>query len=449
MSQELKTESSLFLKVFLIFFFTEEFSLLTHFPIPIVRTISSSVFLVVLAVIFSYYLLRDLQRRQISILLITLFPLILIPFLSAYQASDVFGQPFIYGFLAERTKFFILSPFLIIYLLDRGTLTIQDIEKYLVRFAAFYFIIALILYIFINPEIFANTSFVQISPTKGVRYNINQALIIILLFYSLYKVFESFKPIYAITVIAILVYLVVFVKGRSLLTTVFITLIHFTFIKLTPRQKLMFLSFSLLIFFGLGVFGLIFFQDRLSSVFSLFASALNVFVGDEAQDSSAASRVLQVDIAWNGFKDNPLLGNGFISSEWNEGFSGKYKYFFPSDVGWLGILFIHGTIGFIILNIPFIASFLFSRKIPTDQKTSFYNAIESFMIYIFFHSIFAAFSIKKIGMIAFPFAIIYYFRFKLNTYQLDSSKLTSSDYKTSHFGENQRERPSTSLNYDQ
>jgi O-antigen ligase len=427
MTKELKTESSLFLKIFLVFFFTEEFSLLTHVPIPFIKTISSTLYLMVLGIVFSYYLLRDFQKRQISMLLIILFPLILIPFISALQASNVFGQPFIYGFLAERTKFFILSPFLIMYLLDSGRLSIQELEKHLIQFAFIYFAIALFLYIFINPEYFSNTSFVRISPTKGVIYNINHALIIILLFYSLYKIFERFKPIYAITIIAIIIYLIVLVKGRSLLTTVFIAIIHFTFIKLSQKQKLLFLSISLMTLFGLGAFGLFFFQGRLSSVFDLFASALNVFVGDEAQDPSAASRVIQVDVAWSGFKDHPLLGNGFISSEWNEGFKGQYKYFFPSDVGWLGILFIHGIIGFLILNIPFIASFIFSRKIPNDQKTSFYNAIESFMLYIFFHSIFAAFSIKKIGMIAFPFAIIYFFRYQRNAGQVESSNVTTDD----------------------
>lgn len=411
MYQEITTQKPILLRLFLTFFIVVELNILAHVPIPGLLIVSDSLFLLILLSFFSYYVLQCMRYRQVNTLLICITLMLLVPFLSGIQGQRVFGQPFVYGFLAERTKFLIISPLLLVYLLDGGFLDLWTLEKVLIRIALIYFFTALFLYLFIDAQLFEGTSFVILSANKGARYNINQALVLILLFYSLYKGIEKLQLNYIALAVTILVYLFIFVKGRSLLFAVFIALVHLVFTRLAWRQRIAFLSFSIILLFVLGGVGLFFFSDNLDSIFSLFSSALSVVMGGEAQDGSAASRVIQVNIALDGIKQNPFLGNGFLSVQWNGGFAEKYRFFYPSDIGWLGLIYVNGIVGFVLLNVPFFLSWKYAQKMKKQPKDLFLKAIESFMFYLFIHSAFAGFAIKKIGIIALPFAIIYFYRY--------------------------------------
>ena len=415
MHQELTAQKPVLFRIFLVCFIVVEFNILMHVPVPGILVLSDSILLLILLSFYAYYVLMSLKYRQISVLLVVLSVMLLVPFVAGIQAQRVFQQPFIYGFLSERTKFLIISPLLLVYLLDAGYLNLLTLERVLIRVAFFYFFTALLLYVFIDPVLFESTNFVIISPNKGGRYNINQALVLILLFYSLYKTWDQLKIYYLILAVTILVYLVLFVKGRSLLFAVFVTIGYLVVVRLPWRQKVFFLSFSVLGLFVLGGVGLAFFSNELNSLFSLFGSAYSALTGGEAQDGSAASRIIQVDIALEGFRQNPILGNGFLSSQWQNGFQGQFRHFYPSDIGWLGLIYIHGLLGFVLLNLPFYLSWKYSRKLRKIKKGVFLKAIESFMLYLFIHSIFAGFAIKKIGMIVFPFAIIYFYYFLYST----------------------------------
>lgn len=411
MQSEAGIQQSIFIRLTLMFFLVVEFSLLTHVPVPGARVVSNSLFLLLLLVFFSYYLLKSLRESQFSILLVISVPILVVPFLSAYQAQQVFGQPFIFGFLADRTKFFILSPLLLVYLLEANILSIKTVERVLISLASAYFFIALFLYLVVDPELFRGTSFVIFSPQKGMRYNINHALVLILLFYSLYKTIDQMSIRHILLVVLILIYLLVLVKGRSLLVTLFVALMQIFLRRLTWRQRIAVLSFSILAVVIFGIVALFFFKEGVGNFITLFSSALDVVTGGEGQDASAKSRVIQADVAWEGVREHPLLGNGFLSSQWNDGFNSEFEHFYPSDIGWLGLLYVNGLVGFILLNIPFALSFWYSRKTPPETKDIFLKTMESFMFYLFLHSIFAAFAIKKIGIIVFPFAIIYFYRF--------------------------------------
>jgi hypothetical protein len=411
MQSEAGIRQSIFLRFILVFFLVVEFSLLMHVPVPGARVVSNSLFLLLLIAFFSFYLLKSLRERQFSILLVITVPILIVPFLSAYQAQQVFGQPFIFGFLADRIKFFIISPLLLVYLLETNVLTIKTVERALMSLASAYFFIALFLYLVVDPELFRGTSFVIFSAQKGMRYNINQALVLILLFYSFYKAVDQMSIRHIVLVVLILVYLFVLVKGRSLLVTVFVALMQIFLTRLAWRQRIAFLSFTILAVVLFGTVALFFFQEGVGNFVTLFSSALDVVTGGEGQDPSAKSRVFQAGVAWEGVKNHPLLGNGFLSSQWNGGFSSEFEHFYPSDIGWLGLLYVNGLIGFILLNVPFALSFWYSRKTAPENKDVFLKTMESFMFYLFLHSIFAAFAIKKIGIIVFPFAIIYFYRF--------------------------------------
>lgn len=332
------SKMSIYLRAFLVFFLVVEFSLLTHVPIPYISVISNPLFLLLLCVFVGFYIQKSIRDRQLPPpFFFLLIPILLIPFTSAYQPKSVFDQPFIYGFLAEKIKFFIPSIPLLTYLLEPERLDIKVIEKLVVSVSLIYFFTALSLYLFVNPEFFSESNFVNLSKVRGPRYNINQALIVSLFLYSIYKSTYELKLKYIPLIVTILFYLLIFVKGRSLLATLFVALLQFFFIKLTWRQKAIVAPVSIIILLFLTAFSHAFYRDELDSLIQLFSSAKNVFREGEFLDGAAALRVSQSIIAWDGIRENLLLGNGFLSHQWNGGFVGQFGRFFPSDIGWLGI----------------------------------------------------------------------------------------------------------------
>ena len=57
----------------------------------------------------------------------------MMPLVSAIQANKVFGQPMIYGLLAQRQLTMVLSAHFIATALGDGWISIEKFEKYFVR----------------------------------------------------------------------------------------------------------------------------------------------------------------------------------------------------------------------------------------------------------------------------------------------------------------------------
>ena len=400
-----------FLAIFITLLLVEQFSLIVHVPIPFVHQGLNTLFLVILLVFFVYYLLVLLRRREVSKLLLIILPIFFIPIFSGIQANTTFGQPFILGFLAERLKYYVIAALFIVHALENGWITIDFLQKILLRLSVGYFIIAAIIYLFVDPHWFIHTNFVAISPHKGVKFNINQFFILFLFFYALCQILYKNKMIYLLLMAGIILYLIVFIKGRSLMFSVFLATIIFSFRKLNLRFFLSFLSLSII---GVALLVAILFIVAPGIVemnLQLFTSALNVFLGGEVTDGSAASRITQSQTAWIGVREHFLLGNGTVSSRW-EGDRGEgYEHFYPSDIGWLGVLYLYGIIGFIVLMLPFFLGFIYRNKCKVHDNSVLYYTLQVTFLYVFIHQMFAGFAVKKYGTIIFIFALLYYYRY--------------------------------------
>src|SRR5690606_12721301 len=103
-------------------------------------------------------------------------------------------------------------------------------------------------------------------------------------------------------------------------------------------------------------------------------------------------------------------GNGFLSNQYNEGFSGMYDHFFPTDIGIMGNLFLYGIIGTLCFYLPFLAAFSY-RKFLRKNNDIFLMTCQYSMLFIFSQMFIAARNIQNMGLIMFIFAVIYYFRY--------------------------------------
>ncbi|MFC6639866.1 O-antigen ligase family protein [Sulfitobacter sediminilitoris] len=102
---------------------------------------------------------------------------------------------------------------------------------------------------------------------------------------------------------------------------------------------------------------LIFAPEFLQTLIEPFQNAIDVVLfGIETGEPSADARLFQTMEAWPMIIEHWLLGVGFLSARWNEGFLGQFTYFYPTDIGLLGALFVYGMLGMVIyLFVPYLA----------------------------------------------------------------------------------------------
>ncbi len=386
------------------------FSLLINVPIPFLYTALNQLALFSFVLFLGFYTMKSLGKKRASRLLILTLLLLIVPVFGAIQANIYFGQPLIYGLLAERVKLFATAGIVSLVMLENGFLDFKKMEQIVIRMAIVIFFLLFILNVFIPPELFEQYDFVIKTASKGYRYKLNQSLIVILYFYSLIRYVSEKDKKYLLMVLLILFYLVFLYKARSLT----LSLVLASSFYLVQKVKLQSFIYSTIISVTalsiLFYIGLILFPNQLNLVGTLFKSALNVFIGGEVTDSSAMSRISQFEVASTGIANHPIFGNGFLSSQWNNGWEGKYGHFYPSDIGWMGALYLYGIVGTLILCIPYFLSLKYALDLKKRkvEASHFVQGLFYTLLYFFIHSATAGFFVKKLGIIVFIFSLLYY-----------------------------------------
>ena len=87
----------------------------------------------------------------------------------------------------------------------------------------------------------------------------------------------------------------------------------------------------------------------------MFRDLYSIMVHGETAVGKFSVRGYETDIAVAGFLENPIFGKGKISPKWfTGGFHTFHGYFYPTDVGLIGTLFLFGIIGTILIYSQFI-----------------------------------------------------------------------------------------------
>ena len=382
------------------------FNVFTNLPIPNLSQLISLGFLTLQLSFLAFYTIRAIKAKQVNLYFILIIPILLIPLISALKANQVFGQPFYYGFFTERYKFDCILGLLLIYLIENSIVNFKLLKKVILNASYGVLFVFLILYLFVDPTLFIDTKLVVVSPYKGAIYKLGKTLLLLLYFFSLAKSLKKPK-VFNFFIMALVIFVVLFLaKARSFSLSVFITTLLFVLWRLRLDKKIVLFSFLFVAIPSIVLLIYLFYSEELSLIKDLFYSAFSVFLGGEVTDSSAASRVSQFQIAYEGFLAEPIFGCGSLSHLWNDGFNGVYGHFYPSDIGWMGVLFSYGVFGFIFLKIPFVFLFKF-RGFIRNTEDSFILSVFYTLIFLFLHGITAGYDISKVGMIFFLFSMVY------------------------------------------
>lgn len=392
-------------------FFANAFSIFGRVPNRIFVDVTSISFLFILLTHYVFEWYKAISLRKIKNITLIMLPFLMMPLVSAIQANKVFGQPMIYGLLAQRQLTMVLSAHFIATALGDGWISIEKFEKYFVRSLHIMLFIFLIFYMFVNPARFLDTDFVTLSPNKGYRYEFPDSCIYGLFLYSLFKIWVSKEKGWALSAVMSSFYILVYLMDRTQLiaiagTIAVYVIFNFSFPRIIRTAILAGVG-------GIITFGMLALvaPNFLEKNIKLYVTAVETLSGEKVAESSTYVRFMESQIALDGFVKHPMLGVGFLSARWNDGFRSLNKQFYPVDVGILGNLFVYGIIGTLIFYIPFYLTWKYNLKIKNKKDALLVSTI--YLILFQFADYFTAASNQKFfGIVAVYFGIVYYYRYR-------------------------------------
>ncbi|MCC7233642.1 MAG: hypothetical protein IT242_11925 [Bacteroidia bacterium] len=390
--------------------FSSTFRVFATLPLESLHQMLSTICIVFLCIFYVFNLILNFRDSRITRLDILMWVFILVNFFAAYQGHVVFRQPYYYGIMAQRSVLLSLSGILLITLLNHGWISIRQVERTFLILSLTLLVIFFFFFLFVNPLKFVDAEFVAYSPIRGYRYRFQFALVIMLLFYSLFKISHENKSRFYIVVGLILVYLVAFLQSRTTLVVLAFTILIYFIRNFTMKEKIR----NALLYGGIACIAIaLFFSLGYTSLFDkyqiLYQNVFNVFLGESPDEASSAVRYMEFNIALDYITKNPFLGNGFISNQWNGGWHEILGYFYPVDIGILGNIFVFGIIGTLIIYLPYYYSLSLSREVHSSHV--FFKTVEYMLLFFFLSMFFSAVNIRDSSSIMFLVCLLYYFRY--------------------------------------
>ncbi len=326
-----------------------------------------------LGVTFSFILLLTFKRYRFprDVRRLILYALAIIGYVllvPAIVANYVHGQPLTLGFVANRGVFLILVVLCFAFMLFSKRVTFKSLEVALVGLAWLNMILGSCTLLFLDPnefspEVFGN--FISDGDGKFNQFNLPKGYTLLGAFYYLFQGFYLRKNKEKYFCLLMFSYVILGGNHRALLITIALSLIIVIFLcralSQASRIKLIFQLLGLVSLFFIAI--MMFSPETILVRLASFSDALAV-IGGAAQvdDWSAGARIQQFSIALSGIPDHLFFGHGHLSNSFNDGYGGLYGYFHPSDIGLVGVVFIFGGIGTLLLLCQYIFYFRFCSK---------------------------------------------------------------------------------------
>ncbi len=392
-----------------VMFFILSFRVLARFPSGIFEALFICVVMITMLVSLREMII-GWSKGKSNYLQLLLFPLFLLPFITAWQANREFHQPYLMGLLAQRQHFIIFAGYFLLIALKKNWISEDRLKKRFIT--ALFVIMGIMLFfsVFIDPQKFNGTEFVEFSLNKGWHYEFPSDVVATVILYSVFKILHQNTYRFLLPLLLGAVYFLVYIQDRSQLLMISITVFIYFMRNVSLSRKVIYAAWGgLLIVFALGLTMLVK-PDLITHYITIFSNASTIVTGGTTSEYSTSMRLAESAIALRGFAEHPWFGNGFVSAQFKGGFSGFFGYFYASDVGILGNLFVYGIFGTLIFYIPFIYALKWSGKLRKNHNMLL-TTCQYGMIFIFLDMITAASNIKFMGLPSVFFAIIYYYRF--------------------------------------
>lgn len=317
-----------------------------------------------------------------------------LPFYGAYRAGVEFGQPFIYGFLAERGWLLFGAGIWFFYILSTKKMTFATLEAGFVFMVWGSFVVFSLFILAFDPSQLQNSEeaskLVQMTEDRGVRFKFQTYFITFGAIYYFVKYSIKRNLLDLLFLFIMLGYIIFIMKGRTnMMLTAATFLLYYWFNYSLSRLAVIAIKLSLFLIFVLVAIQS-FMPDYLEGMTHLFAQMFAVLTGEESEDMSANVRIYTSLIVFDYFDVHPLslwLGTGKVSNQWNDGYDSIFGYFYPSDIGLLGGLFMYGMVGFVFLFLVPVALSIKTLKKVNNKENAFLVSLKYLLVLLLIGSI--------------------------------------------------------------
>lgn len=410
--------------IFLFFCFIVSYRVLLNSTIyPLIKVLE----IVYLAGIFLYLAYRLLKRSVSKNFKINSFEALLIllstlPFISAIAARFEFGQPIVYGLATSREFYFIYGGLVIYNMLKEGEVSIDLVERAFLGAVWFNLIFFYFLSLFTNPSAYKDTGLAGSNTAKGgdVYYRFNMSFVFMGSIYYTVKAFLKKNYINLLYASFFIIYLVFFRLDRTSIFVVFASLGLFFVTGLSIKQQA--LSIIKVGVPGVLLLGIIIlaFPEILEKYLAMFSDVIATLLGKANEDGKESVRLHELNVAIKYIAKNPIIGNGKVSPSWVEGgYNHFLGFFYASDIGVVGQVFVFGFVGATILYSQFLFSLYYVINTHTFKSNVFFVSSKFYLLAMFMDSITNGYLTLYAAQTLTVIAFIYYFYKQSKTKQFE------------------------------
>jgi len=341
------------------------------------------------------------------------------PIFSALRANKVFGQSILDGILTHLNHFYFLIIIYLFYYFKYKKNPLLELEKSILVLGHISVIILTPLKIFFSEYEIIISSFDGSTEYIYSVYSLSSAFIVWTGFVYLAKYKNSNKRL--VKALLFISYPILFYNARSYSIILIITLAIFIYKELEKHLRL---KGALLLF---GLFNILFVSYLISPTIKtffddksdLFADGINIIDSSkEVEDISANVRALEVGIALPYIEEYYLFGTGVLNT------SGKKEnleeWFFPNDIGLIGVIFNYGLIGMAVFMYQFK---LFNPRFKNVmiKKNNLLLGTSYYLLLYYISSIFSGSFAYGIGICFLLLGILIYGEIELKKQIYDSN----------------------------
>ncbi|NOZ13286.1 MAG: hypothetical protein GXO69_06510 [Acidobacteria bacterium] len=402
--------------IFLVFVFA--FQLFDNFPFAGAAYEAEIPVLLFLALFALVHYGRKLYRRQpLSRIELLLVCLLFLPFISALSAWISFGQPMWIGILADRRWIRIIAGLFVFRMLLSRRISWKSIQRIFLLLAFVSLSLYLFIWLFLNPNSLSGGFYFLDIPTKGVQLKIVPVFVIWAAIYFLLRWIRgqkaSLRLLNPVVFSVFLGYVVFIYKSRATIIVLAAVLFLAAVLESRRGRRVRTIVILLLLLMCMGGIVRVVKPQEFRRQLSGFRNIVAFFSGgDGIMDASLANRLSQGTVAWWSISRSfrPMLfGNGRVSRHWSGKAVASFGYFYPADIGWLGIVFRYGFLGFVLINLSFLFVWKEARnKQCQEDDDVFLASLNWWLVYLFLRSVLNGIVASDPALVMVPVFLIYW-----------------------------------------
>ena len=340
------------------------------FLVSMISNLETDLETVYVGLLFLWLFYRMLNRAFSGNFVIDKFELIvgllmLLPIIAGVGAKIEFNEPLIYGIGTFHDYYLILGALFVYSLLKNEEIDLKVVERSFVLTAWANLVLFYGLSLFTNPAQYISTALAGAQTAKGseVYYRFDMAFMFFGTIYYVVKAFRRKNLLYGLFAFLFMFYIVAFRMDRTSMAVAAAGVGMYFLLEVPLRQKIGVIMASIIpIAFMVYALSLVA-PDVYEQYYEMFDDAFHTLLGENDSSGKGSIRVYELRTALNGISEHPFLGNGKVSSNWEpDGYNHFLGYFYPSDVGIFGTIYMFGFVGVLILYSQFLLVFIVVRK---------------------------------------------------------------------------------------